>query len=357
MGISAALGSSALLPAGLGFRNLLINGAMQIDQRNSASSAVNNVAGGDAYFIDRWHTFGAAANKISATQVTVASLSGTAPSDPYVFTARLTSAASTFTPGVGDAYGIRQYVEGSNIQTLGWGTSNAKQLVLSFWVRSSVTGTYAVAIFNSANDRSFVQTYTVNAANTWEKKTIYITGDSSGTWLTTTGIGLRVWWDLGSGSNFNTTAGTWQAALKVNTSAQANWVGQNAATFYLTGVQLEQNYQPTPFEQRPIGVELALCQRYYFDNKTSYVVYNGFTTTNGQKWTSAQLPIEMRAVPTVTPIDGAGNSNRVTSQDSAGITTDNVSIALTSAYKTSVAVLISSTATGFYYRFTASAEL
>jgi hypothetical protein len=305
MGISSALGSQALVPAGFGFRNLIINGGMTIDQRGSASSAVTNTAAADNYFLDRWHLFGTLASKMTGTQVTVASVGGTLPSDPYQQTMRITSASSTFTPAASAAYGVRQYVEGSNITNLGWGTTNAKTLTLSFWVRSSLTGTYNVSIFNNGNDRSYVQSYTVNTANTWEKKTLYFTGDSSGTWLMTTGIGLKVWWDLGSGSDFNTTAGAWTGALKTNTSSQANWVGQNAATFYLTGVQLEQNVVPTPFEQRPIGVELLLCQRYYqvvMKGQKEIGIGAAYTATDIRA--SRALPVTMRTDPVAEIVTG-----------------------------------------------------
>ena len=299
MGISSSLGSSALLPAGLGFRNLLINGDARVDQRGSASTAVTNTAGADNYFVDRWHIFGTLASKMTATQVTVASLSGTAPSDPFQMAMRVTSASSTFTPAASAAYGIRQYVEGQNITNLGWGTTNAKPLVLSFWVRSSSTGTFSVAIFNNGNNRSYVQSYAINSANTWEKKIVSFTGDQSGTWLMTTGIGLKLWFDLGSGSNFNTTAGSWVSGLKVNTSAQSNWVGQNAATFHLTGVQLEANLQPTPFEQRPIGVELALCQRYY---QVSNASVGSYANSAGNPTAYLKTVVTMRTTPTLTVV-------------------------------------------------------
>ena len=264
MGISSALGSSALLPAGLGFRNLIQNGNMVIDQRSIASSPITNIAASSTTALDRWNFYGSLA-KMTMTQST-----DVPSADVFTKSLKITTAASTFTPSAGDYYGVRQVIEGQNFAVAGYGTSAAKPLVLSFWVKCSTTGTFSVSLFNrEAPDRSYVATYTINSTNTWEKKVIYIqSGDTSGTWLTTNGIGLQLWWDLGSGSSQNATAGIWNSSLKVNTSLQPNFAGTNAGTFYLTGVQLEQNLQPTPFEQRPIGIELALCQRYFWSLTT-----------------------------------------------------------------------------------------
>ena len=296
MGISSSLGSSALLPAGLGFRNILINGNMNVDQRNTAGTPITNSAGLNTYGIDRWSFYGTAA-KMTMTQST-----DVPSTDVFTKSLKITTAASTFTPGASDYYGVRQQIEGYNFACAAYGTANAKPLVLSFWVKCSTVGTYSVSMFNREGpDRSYVTTYVVNSANTWEKKTIYFqSGDTSGTWLTTNGIGMQLWWDLGSGSSQNATANVWNASLKVNTSLQPNFVGTNAGTFFLAGVQLEQNYQATPFEQRPIGVELALCQRYYWrTGHSGYAVYATITdwvANNG--YGVIPLPQPMRVAPT-----------------------------------------------------------
>jgi hypothetical protein len=236
-----------------GFKSRIINGAMVIDQRNAGAS-VSNAAAANTYFIDRWTMFGAAASRMTGQRSTTA---------PVGFTnsALITSSAAT-TPGAGDAYGVRQYIEGLNMADLGWGTANAQTVTVSFWVRSSITGTYSFALFNSDNTRSYVATYSISSANTWEQKAITIAGDTTGTWLTTNGIGTSCWWDLGSGTNFNTTAGSWGSVLYVRTSGSANWIGTNGATFYITGVQLEKGSTATSFDYRPYGTELVLCQRY-----------------------------------------------------------------------------------------------
>jgi len=298
MGINSALGSSALLPAGLGFRNLIQNGNMVVDQRSIASSPITNTAAASTTALDRWNFYGSLA-KMTMTQST-----DVPSAEVFTKSLKITTAASTFTPSAGDYYGVRQVIEGQNFAAAGYGTSAAKPLVLSFWVKCSTTGTFSVSLFNrEAPDRSYVSTYVINSTNTWEKKIIYIqSGDTSGTWLTTNGIGLQLWWDLGSGSSQNATAGVWNSSLKVNTSSQPNFVGTNAGTFYLTGVQLEQNYQPTPFEQRPIGVELALCQRYYWRTYGSGTLSDLFGSGIPNNTTTAYIgvphPVEMRIAAT-----------------------------------------------------------
>ena len=243
-----------------GFKNRLINGDMVIDQRGSASSPVSNTAAGNTYFVDRWHVFGAVAARMNGRQSTVVPSSTT-----FTNSSLITSLAAT-TPGSGDAYGVRQIIEGFNAADLGWGTANAQTVTMSFWVRSSIAGTYSFSPFNGNEGgwRAYVATYTINSVDTWEYKTITIPGDTSGTWNKTNGPGIQCWWDLGSGSGFNTTAGSWNGSLLVRTSGSASWIGTNGATFYITGAQLEKGSTATSFDVLPYGTELALCQRYYY---------------------------------------------------------------------------------------------
>jgi len=280
---------------GLFFRNRIINGDMRIDQRNAGAS-VNNAAAVNTYVIDRFALYGTSASKISGQQST------TVPTD-YTNSFLITSLAAT-SPSAGDAYGFRQVIEGTNVSDLNWGSASAKTITISFWVRSSITGTYSLALFNAdAPNRSYIATYAINSANTFEYKTVTIAGDTSGTWLKTTGQGIQVWWDLGSGTNFNDTAGSWIGSLKVRTSGSVNFVGTNGATFYITGVQLETGSVATPFERRPYGTELMLCQRYCqkLAGDTTYtVVADGWqsSTTSGVFTYSFGNP--MRASPTLT---------------------------------------------------------
>ena len=172
---------------------------------------------------------------------------------------------------------VGQFIEGLNVADLAWGTASAATVTLSFWVRSSLTGTFGGAFSNSASNRSYPFTYTINSANTWEQKTITVAGDTSGTWLTTSGIGIKVWFGLGVGSTYSGTAGSWSGNTYLSATGATSVVGTNGATFYITGVQLEAGSAATPFENRSYGTELSLCQRYYYV-QASYAFNAGNST-------------------------------------------------------------------------------
>lgn len=262
MAISSVLGSSALLPAGLGFRNKIINGDMTVNQRGYTSASPVSVSTGSQvyYSTDRWYGSGETSQGVYSL-----GQSTTVPSsETFINSLVATCTTADASLAATDDYEFGQAIEGFNASSLGYGTSAAKRSVLSFWVRSSLIGTYCVALRNSASNRSYIAEYTINVADTWEKKTIYINGDTTGTWLTNTSTGINITWALAVGSTYQTAAGSWTAGNYLCSSNQVNWMSSSTSrTFYITGVQLEQNYQPTPFEQRPIGVELELCQRYY----------------------------------------------------------------------------------------------
>ena len=236
-----------------GFRNKIINGAMVIDQRN-AGATVTPLNG--TYTLDRWKCSFAQASKFTVGQ------SSTAPTG--FNNSLLATVASAYSITSTDYFLISQKVEGFNSADLMWGTANAKTVTISFWVNCSVTGTFAVTILNGANNRSYPATYTINSANTWEQKSITIAGDTSGTWLTTNGIGLDIYWNLGTGSTYSGTANTWSGSTYYSATGATSVVGTNGATFYITGVQLEKGSVATPFEYRHYGTELNNCLRYYW---------------------------------------------------------------------------------------------
>lgn len=235
-------------------RNLIINGSMAISQRNTSWSGLTS----SQYTLDRFSTDIGGGGAIDVAQST------TAP-DGFVNSISLTVATADASIAAGDAYRISHQVEGQNVGHLNWGASSAQTVTLSFWVRSSVTGTYGLGISNSAETENYVAEYTITSANTWEKKTVTVAGRTSGTWLTTNGIGMGLRWDLGSGTNYNGTAGTWQTTggKVYRTSSCVNWIATSGATFYLTGVSLEVGDTATPFEHEPYGVTLQKCQRFY----------------------------------------------------------------------------------------------
>ena len=247
----------------LGFRNRIINGDMRIDQRNAGAS----VSAGNAYTLDRWGVRTDTGSGNTTQQSTTV---------PTGFKNSLIVTIGTgASPTSGQRNYIQQAIEGLNVSDLAWGSASAKTVTLSFWVRSSLTGTFGGALQNSAGDRSYPFTYTISAANTYEYKTVTIAGDTTGTWLTTNGIGISLYIGLGNGSTFNGTAGAWAAADYRSATGSTNVVATSGATFYITGVQLEVGSVATPFERRPYGAELQLCQRYY--EQANMAVYSTVT--------------------------------------------------------------------------------
>lgn len=283
------------------FKNRIINGAMMIDQRNAGASvtATNSVR----YTVDRFACFAGApsgAGVFTAQQVSDAPAGFTRSLKATVTTADTTASADS-------QYFFAQYIEGNNIADLGFGSASASSITLSFWVKSSLTGTFAGGINNSAANRSYVFTYTINSANTWEYKTITISGDTTGTWLTDTGIGFRVNFSLGSGSTFQASAGSWVAAYDYATSSSVRVIGTLNATFQITGVQLEKGSTATSFDVRPYGTELALCQRYYYKiSGLNQLLGSGYNRAATDAFVTGNLPVTMRANPTLTASNSAG---------------------------------------------------
>jgi hypothetical protein len=238
---------------GFGFKNRIINGAMMIDQRNAGAS----VNGNGVYTLDRWYAQASQNNKF-----TVQKNAGSV-TPPLGFTNYLgVTSSSAYTVGSGEQFNLLQGIEGFNTADLNWGTANAATVTLSFWVRSSLTGTFGGSLQNATQNRSYPFSYTISAANTWEQKSITITGDTSGTWNTTNGAGIYMWFGLGVGSSVSGTAGSWSGSNYTSATGATSVVGTSGATFYITGVQLEKGSTATSFDYRPYGTELALCQRY-----------------------------------------------------------------------------------------------
>jgi hypothetical protein len=248
------------LGMGMGFRNRIINGAMVIDQRNAGASVTPN----QSYTLDRWLYENTQTGKVTIQQ------NAGAVTPPTGFTNYLgVTSTSAYSVLSSDTFLVTTRIEGYNMADFAFGTASASYITLSFWVRSSLTGTFGGSFGNVNATRCFAFSYTINAANTWEQKTVTIAGDTSGTWNTTTGRGLGVTFGLGSGSTYTGTAGSWQSANLVQPTGTGSVVGTNGATWYVTGIQLEKGATATSFDYRPYGTEFALCQRYY---ETSYPV-------------------------------------------------------------------------------------
>ena len=236
-----------------GMRNRIINGAMVIDQRNAGAS-VTPANGG--FGTDRWKFTLSQASKLTSQQSTTA---------PTGFNnSLLITSSSAYSIGSGDYFAVYQNIEGFNFADCGFGTANAKTVTLSFWVRSSLTGTFGGSLTNSAQDRCYPFSYTISSANTYEYKTVTIAGDTTGTWVgATNGTGASVWFGLGVGSTYSGTAGAWNStSFCISATGATSVVGTNGATFYITGVQLEVGSTATSFDYRSYGTELQLCQRY-----------------------------------------------------------------------------------------------
>jgi hypothetical protein len=240
-----------------GFKNRIINGAMVIDQRYAGAATANTING---YNIDRFQIAQTVTGKLIAQQ----NAGSVTPPAGFVKYQGITS-QSAYSVLAGDYYLIQQAIEGVNIADLAWGTASAATVTLSFWVRSSLTGTFGGSLRNSASSRCYPFSYTISSANTWEQKTITVVGDTTGTWVTdSTAAGIWVLLGLGVGSTYGSgTAGAWVGSQVFVPSGSTSVVGTSGATFYVTGVQLEKGSTATSFDYRPYGTELALCQRYF----------------------------------------------------------------------------------------------
>ena len=276
--------------------NLIINGDMRIDQRDSAGTPVTATASGP-YAVDRFRGFSNGVGVFTLAQDT------DVPSGEQ-FTTSIKADVGTIdaTIGATDFYSISHVIEGLNTAHLLIGTANAQTVTLRFWVKSPKTGTHYVAFINNGNDRSYPASYTVSVADTWEEKSITLTMDTTGTWLTTNGKGISLFWVLAIGSNFEGTADAWQAGNIQAASGHPNCMDNTANNFYLTGVKLEVGSTATDFVPDDYATSLAKCRRYYqiIGGAVNAFAYKWYQTTNGYLQQTLTLAAAMRAIPTLT---------------------------------------------------------
>ena len=274
------------------FRNLIINGDMSIDQRNSGAS--QTIASANTYYIDRF-----LAREVTDGALTIDQ--DTTSPDDFTHSMKITTTTADSSLSSTQRAYVVQKIEGYNISKLAFGTSSAKSITISFYVRSSLTGTFSGSILNEGENRSYVFEYTINSADTWERKTITIAGDTSGTWDTDNTVGISIYFSMGMGSTYSGSAGAWSGNQLFASTGSTNLIGTLNATWYITGLQLEVGTSASDFEFVPFDVNLQRCQRYFF----TYIgteqewVYKENNNANGS-WAWLVIPHIMRTVPTIT---------------------------------------------------------
>lgn len=274
-------------------RNRIINGEMMIWQR--ATSVTGSLSGYQT--VDR---FACTTNSGSGH---TAALAVDAPSG-LLNSFKLTVGTGA-SPAAGNNNNFWQNIEGYNVTDFNYGLSTASYGVLTFWVKSSIAGTYGIGFLNSGATRNYTTTYTINSTNTWEQKTIVVPGDITGSWNTSNGIGLSINWDLGAGSTYQTsTTNTWQSGATYTTATATKLIATSGATWQITGVQFEKGQYARPLERRSFALEFELCQRYY----TYLNAIVGTNISDGTNQAQLWFPTVMRAAPTITTVNGNGGS-------------------------------------------------
>jgi len=285
-------------------RNLIINGASQVSQEIGTTQVSGTGTCADMF--KAICTVGGANPGGWLMQVV-----NDGP-DGFEWSQKITMGGSTWTPSSTNTAYFQQNIEAHNVAHLQYGTASAQTVTLSFWVKASLTGEYSVALTNNtggaAHDnasRNYISSYTISSANTWEKKTATFTGDTSGTWAkTVTTCGMTPVWDLGSGTSYEASTGSWQTGNDFSKNGCINMGDTASSTWQITGVQLELGSTATDFEHRSYADELARCQRYtwkvYADEGNDDILATGMARDTGQSRYVFQHPVEMRANPSIT---------------------------------------------------------
>ena len=303
-GQAVTFAQAANLPNTFGFKNRIINGAMMISQRGTSFATPAD----GAYTLDRWQTNTSGGGVYSVAQ------SSDAPVG-FLNSTLITVTTADASIGSSDYYIFTQRIEGNNTVDFAFGTASAAPVSISFWVKASVTGAYGVSLLAyNASYRTYISTVTVSSANTWEYKTITVSGDTASAIRTNNNWGMALAFDLGCGSSFNTTAGSWTAGEKYGTSGSTKLISTSGATFYITGVQLEKGSTATSFDVRPYGTELQLCQRYYqrlyANNAQKFALARNGNTTEAYGVIPFYVP--MRVAPSALEQSGTAANYSIT---------------------------------------------
>jgi hypothetical protein len=288
-----------------GRRNLIINGAMQVAQRGTSVTGVNT---GGYYTVDRFRL----ANNGSPDELEFTHEQSTDAPTGFSKSLKLTVTTAETTLAADERVRLQQRIEGQNLQHLKYGTSDAEYLTLSFYVKSNVTGTYGIHLDNTDSGRNVCATYTISAANTWEKKTISIAGDTTGSFNNDNTRSLDVCWVLAAGTDYTsgTLATSWEGNTDANhaPSGQANITDTVSNSWQIAGVQLEVGDIATPFEHRPYGEELSLCQRYYQVGRSKVSTYRTYAGNWEESWPII-FSTTMRDTPTMGVVTSHTYSN------------------------------------------------
>jgi len=355
-------------PEGLGFvngkRNLIINGAMQVAQRGTSSTASGHGS------VDRHRV-----DFLNFDQLGVTRSQSTITPSGQGFSNSLKVAVTTqeTTLDTNELFVIRQIIEAQNLQHLAYGTSSAKSLTLSFWVRSSLAGKYSVLFYSADSVRSNLQSFTISSSDTWEFVTITIDGDTAGIINNDNGSGLQVTWVLAAGTDWTGTPHTgWGAFVETDDYAFSDQVNFAAQTgdFYITGVQLEVGTNASDFEYESFAETLQKCQRYYQKSFHYSVAPGSATASNHELQFSfgtattliagafVVLPVQLRANPTITFYDNAGTSGKVSKFSGGGGRTDNITLNVARGLENRINVRIyASSAAGVGFMYQVDAEL
>ncbi len=296
LNVDSVVSSDGTTSGGLyGFKNRIINGAMVISQRGTSFATPAD----NSYTLDRWFTNTSGGGVYSVAQSSDAPTGFTNSTLITVTTADASIASS-------DYYIFTQRIEGYNVADLAYGSASASPITVSFWVKSSVTGAYGVSVLGyNASYRTYVSTVTINSANTWEYKSFTVSGDTASVIRTNSNWGLGLAFDLGCGSGFNTSAGSWTSGEKYGTSGSTKLISTNGATLQISGIQLEKGNTATSFDYRPYGTELSLCQRYYYGWTQGYAnepvaVGQNYNTTDCYAIIYLKVPMRTQPNSTVT---------------------------------------------------------
>ena len=307
--------SKIQLSSSTGRRNLVINGAMNVAQRGTSFTSISS----NTYTSDRWQLQAAGDGRSTITQST------TVPNNNFLYSMKVDVTTADTSLGATDLQSFTQRIEGNAMYQLGLGTSSAKSLAVSFWVRSNKTGTYCVAIRNASGGRSITSEYSISSADTWEHKVITFSGDTTGTYSTNNSEGINLNFVLLAGTNHDgKTADTWEANTAFATDNQVNLFDNTSNEWYVTGVQLEVGSASTEFEHRSFEEELAACQRYYkrynigSDTAYSRLVVSTYSDTTSRFYVTMQLPVELRTTPTMAQSSLTLNGQAVTSVANVG---------------------------------------